>query len=164
MKTTDNMLIDPLTYNIASLDDEIRVDGLCRELLKRFHQHLLAKNEEPLTAGSMAAGTDYFLRDFMIDHLRANIFDLTAQHVRYFAGNWYIISNMEPNITELETHLCGIAEFCLYCAEHGLTNPEQAEQAVSACKEIDDYQNRIETFHAIIDNGFSAWNAACPVC
>jgi hypothetical protein len=161
MKTIDAILFKPSAYDLADLADEIRVDGLCHELLKHFHQQLLQDNE-PLAAGSMAAGADYFLRDFMIDHQRANIFDLSAQRVRSFAGNWYIVNTLEPNIAELESLLSGVAQFCQFCAEHQLTAPEQAQQAAATCRDIDYYRERIDSFYAIVDNGFSAWNTSCP--
>lgn len=162
MKTTDDMLFTTSAYELSSLDDEIRVDGLCRELLKRFHQQLLQDND-PLVAGSMAAGADYFLRDFMIDNQRANIYDLTAKRIHSFAGNWYIVNTLEPNITELESLLCGVEQFCLFSSGHHMTPPEQAQQAAVACRELDYYQERIDSFHAIVDNGFNHWNAACPL-
>jgi hypothetical protein len=160
MNITDDMIYDPSAYIVSNFDDEIRVDKICRELLKRFHQHLM-KDKEPLIASSMAAGADYFLRDFMIDNQRTNIFELNAQRVRSFADNWYIVSNLEPNSTELESLLSGVAEFCQFCAEHKMTDPEQAQQAAAACREIDYYSARIESFHAITGDGFAAWNAAC---
>jgi hypothetical protein len=156
------LIFDPLAYTIKSLDDEIRVDKLCRELLQHFHQNLL-QNHAPLVAGSKAAGADYFLRDFIIDHQRSTVFDLSASHVRSFAGNWYIISNLEPNIKELEELLAGVADFCLFSAKLELTPADQANQAIAACRELDFYKKRIDDFFSIIEDGFSAWNAACPL-
>lgn len=151
-------------FNVETLDDEIRVDKLCVEFLNSFHKYLLDTLElDPLTAGSRARGADYFLRDFMIADRRENIFTILPDRVRQFAGNWYILSNMEPNMTELGDLLSGIAAFYDYCAGLELTDPETAKEIMAHCLAITYYAERIEAFHAISGDGFMAWNDSCPV-
>ncbi len=157
-------LHDKSNFQIVDLDSEIRADRFCSALLKHFHQFLLGTlNLEPLEAGSQAAGADYFLREFMIGKRRDNIFNASAEQVLQFAGNWYIISNLEPNMEELSVMLRGTASFYRYCAEHNLSTPENSEQIKQTCNKIDYFQERIETFHNISGDGYSAWDKACPL-
>ena len=59
----------------------------------------------------LANSADYFIRDFVVSIKQRNIFEERPGLVRQFAGNWYIVSNLEPNITELSEHLEGISRF-----------------------------------------------------
>ncbi len=154
-------LFNPSNYQISSLEDEVRADQLCRELLKTFHQHL-QQEDEPLIAGSKAAGADYFLRDYMIDNRRANIFSLNATRVRAFAGNWYIISTLEANMTELQDILAGIKSFARFCTLKSLLDEDQNAEIAHACDDIDYYQGRIESFQNLVDDGYRDWDLACP--
>lgn len=151
-------------YTVGSLDDELRINRLCKLLLKDFHQYLLqVRDLDPLDAGSQAAGADYFLLDFMIDHQRMNIFDGSEIQLKKFAANWYIISNLEPNIDELRVMLAGTANFYRYLAELNLARPETAELIAAASRQIDYYQQRIESFLDISGDGYSAWERECPL-
>ncbi len=151
-------------FNVASLDDEIEVDKLCVEFLSAFHKHLLDdKEEDPLIAGSRARGADYFLRDFIIADRRENIFRINPERVRQFGGNWYIISNLEPNMEELGDILAGVAAFYLYCLALELVEESVADEIAAHCLALNYYQERIDAFHDISDDGFVAWNEACPV-
>jgi hypothetical protein len=158
------VLHDKKNYQIDGLESEISADRLCAALLKAFHQHLLRKGKmEPLEAGSHAAGADYFLREFMIGKRRDNIFNGSAELVRQFAGHWYIISNLEPNISELSKMLKGTASFYQYCAEYQLIDAINAEQIRAACNQAEFYQQRIEDFHNISGAGINTWEQACPL-
>lgn len=151
-------------YMLATLDDEIKVDQRCRKLLENFLQYLLnEKNLDPLTAGSHAKGADYFLRDYMIDHCRENIFAINAARVSSFAGNWYIVSTLEPNMEELESLLQGVRHFYAFCAEKELIDPALLPAIVDACSKLTYYTERIEDFHQLKDDGFLDWNSACPI-
>lgn len=150
-------------FNISSLDDEIRVDALCGRLLQTFCHDLVAAGEEPLHAGQLARGADYFLRDFVIADRRDNLFRLDPLRVRQFAGHWYIIRNLEPNIAELREMLTGVETFYRYCARHGKVTTSTAEAIALACHDLDYYAARIETFWAISGDGFSAWVRECPL-
>ena len=151
-------------FETGSLEDELRINQLCKQLLKEFHQYLLEKKQlDPLEAGQQAAGADYFLLDFLIDNQRTNIFASSDLMVKRFAANWYIISNLEPNIEELNPILNGTASFYHYCAELKLVEKETAELIAAASQQIDYYSQRIEDFLDISDDGFIAWNRECPL-
>ncbi|PLX80350.1 MAG: hypothetical protein C0615_01085 [Desulfuromonas sp.] len=151
-------------FTIASLDDEIKVDKLCVEFLGAFYKHLLdERGLEPLDAGSRARGADYFLRDFIIADRRENIFQITPERVRQFGGNWYILSNMEPNLAELGDILAGVAAFYEFCAGLNLIDRAANSEIGAHCLATDYYTERIEAFHDISGDGFIAWNDACPV-
>jgi len=151
-------------YDISDLDSEIKADQLCAALLKDYHQHLLAELKlEPLDAGALAAGADYFLREFLIGARQENIFDCVSERVRQFGGHWYIIRNLEPNMAELTAMLSGTAGFYQYCFEKQLTDADTAEAITQTCSDLAYFHQRIEDFHAIIGDGFSAWEQACPL-
>ena len=169
MDNTENKSkqIDPFNqknYSIETLDDEIRVDQICKVLLKEYHQYIL-KNKAipPLEAGSMASGADYYLRDFMVDNRRTNIFKISPELIYSFAGNWYIVNTLEPNMVELESILIGIDNFYSFCAEKKMINPAMAEKVSQACSRHDYYQQRIESFNDLSGDGFVAWNSTCPI-
>jgi hypothetical protein len=152
------------SYAITSLDDEIRADKNCQELLQLFLKFLLEnQNLEPLVAGSHAKGADFFIRDYMIDRCRENIFAITTDKVNGFAGNWYIVNTLEPNIEELKSLLDGIRMFYLFCDKHDLLKDVDLASINSACSDYSYFKDRIESFHNIQDNGYHQWNNSCPV-
>ncbi|MEA3545375.1 MAG: hypothetical protein U9R69_09185 [Thermodesulfobacteriota bacterium] len=158
--------IDPFkqkNYTIETLDDEIRVDQLSQRLLKQYHQYLLDINTSPLESGSMAGGADFFLRHFMIDNRRTNIFEISPELIHAFAGNWYIVNTLEPNMVELESFLVGIAGFYDFCAEKKIIDPVMAEKIGLACTRCDFYRQRIESFNDLCGDGFTSWNSNCPL-
>ena len=155
---------NPENYAVGTLDDEIRVDKLCQLLLKQYHQHRLGiVGISPLEAGANASGADYFLRDFMIDNRRTNIFNISPELIHSFAGNWYIINTLEPNMVELESLLTGIDNFYCFCTEKKMLAPAKAEAIHQACSRIDYYRERITSFNEISGDGFIAWNITCPL-
>lgn len=147
----------------ATLDDELRADTHCRALLQAFHKDLLAQQLPPLEAGALAAGTDYLLRDFIIDHCRENILDLSATRVRQFGGTWYILKNLEPNLKELRRSLRGSIYFARFCAAQGLMSAERAEEIAQVAQDEAFFQQRIDSFQALEDDGYFAWEAACTL-
>lgn len=157
-------LVNISDYNIDSLESEIRADRYCSQLLKHFHQWLLNdKKYEALEAGKLAAGADYFLREFLVGARRQNIFNATAEQLRQFGGNWYIISNLEPNIPELKPMLLGAADFYAYAAEQKLVNIETADAFATVAQETGYFQTRIDEFYQLVDDGYKAWDQACPL-
>ncbi len=103
-------------FDIDDLQDEIRVDELCGRLLRFFYLDLMEREAmSSAEAGALAHGADYFLREFIIPDRRENIFELRPGRVRQFAGTWYIIRNMEPNMAELTGILNGVEAFYRYC-------------------------------------------------
>ena len=154
----------PETYIIKSLEDEIRADQNCKELLKDFLLNLLKdKSITPLEAGSIASGADYYLRDFMIDNRQTNIFEISPELVQSFAGNWYIINTLEPNMEELSSILTGISYFYSYCAKKKIILMTMAEKVIKGCNQHDYYRQRIENFHNLSGDDYFAWNNACPL-
>ena len=151
-------------FNIVTLDDEIRVDKRCVDLLRHFNQHLTCQEGLlPEQAGEICHGADYFLREFMIADRRDNLFSAAAERVRQFAGHWYIIRTPEPNLTELKYVLRGTALFYNFLADQNLIDLQASLEIAQQCDEIDYYQKRIDDFWAIEDDGFDAWRQACPL-
>ncbi len=151
-------------YNIVSLEDEIRVDQLCVDLLRRFNQHLTQQaGLQPEQAGEVCHGADYFLREFIIADRHDNLFEIEANRVRQFAGHWYITRTPEPNLTELKIVLEGTAGFYSYLANQGLIKQQAANEIHSHCEELDYYQQRIDEFWAIEGEGFETWRQSCPL-
>lgn len=154
---------EPDVFTPDSAADTVRVDSLCCDLLQQFRQYLTdEKNLTPRLAGSRAGSADYFLRDYLVDHCRINPFLSTAEHITAFAGNWYIIHRLEPNLAELKTLLQGINSFYNFCAELSLIDRGQLPTIDAACNACDFYQQRIDSFYALEGNGFDAWKQTCP--
>lgn len=151
-------------FEVRDLNDEIRVDQLCVQLLRIFCRDRIEQHGiEPLAAGQLARGADFFLREFVVADRCENIFLLAPGRVRQFAGNWYIIKSLEPNLAELSDILQGVAAFYAFCFESGRVSKQCLERVVQECGELDYYQSRIDSFWAITGGGFSAWEAACSL-
>lgn len=151
-------------YDIADLDDEIRVDQLCVGLLRHLYQNLIQKGGiPPEQAGAFCHGADYFLREFVVAERRENLFSIEAHCIRQFAGHWYITRTAEPNIQELKSILSGTAEFYHFIARQGLLTEAVANDIAAQCRELDYYQQRIDGFWAIEGDGYEAWRQACPL-
>lgn len=151
-------------FNIATLDDEIRADRQCTELLKTFAASLVQKQQlTPLEAGQLAHGADPFLRDFLIANRRENLFAPAPGRVRQFAGHFYIVNNMEPNRPELAAMLAGIKAFYRYCQDQGWIDAAQTEALAAECDALDDYAARIESFWNLEGDGFIAWRQEIPL-
>jgi len=156
--------IDPGDFDIVTLDDEIRADRQCTELLKQFAASLVAQQQlTPLESGRLAHGADPFLRDFIIANRRENLFRLPAGRVRQFAGHFYIVNNLEPNRKELATMLDGIAAFYRYAVANGWCSPELLPIIESECAALDTYAARIESFWSLEGDGFLAWRKEIPI-
>jgi hypothetical protein len=152
------------TFDIGNLQDEIRADQVCGQLLQLFARSLVEeKNLPPEQAGAQARGADYFLREFVIPDRRENIYDLRPERVRQFAGNWYIVKNLEPNIKELGQILEGIRSFYEFCLRSGKVSSELVEGVQKECAAVDYYQGRIEDFWAIEDDGYLSWEKKCSL-
>lgn len=169
MKEINNIATDPElfrreNFDIRDLQDEIRADQLCRRLLEIFYLDLVEERGlPPEEASALAYGADYFLREFLIPDRQENIFALRAGRVRQFAGNWYIVRNLEPNMTELERILRGVDAFYDYCLRVGKISAEQAGAIRRECGELSYYGGRIESFWAIEKDGYFTWDAECTL-
>ena len=151
-------------YSIKSLDDEIRVDKICVDLLRHLYQDLTQQSKiSPVQAGEFCHGADYFLREFIIGDRHENLFDTEAIHVRQFAGHWYIIRTPEPNLTELKNILYGTAEFYRFLFRQGLIAETLADEIAAQCLDLSYYQQRIEDFWNIENDGYDSWRQACPL-
>lgn len=155
--------INATHFDIASLEDEIRVDHLCCEILQRFVATLRENGVEPLDAGRLTRGADYFVRDFLVADRRTNPLHPDPERIKQFGGNWYIITNLEPNLTELADILAGVTAFYRYLADMKLLKADYAEAMAEACTELSYFKERIEAFWDIEGDGFAAWDAGCPV-
>lgn len=162
-KVTNMTKIDRNDFNITSDEDEIRVDGLCSEILRYFHRCLLDSGTTPHEAGSLAHGADYFLRDYVVSARRENILDETPGLIRRFAATWYIISTLEPSLDELAGYLKGVQAFYLFLHDKGLISSPCLSQAEQECSDLDYYGKRIESFWDIKDDGYVAWEAECTL-
>lgn len=152
------------SFEIRNLQDEIRVDDLCRQLLQDFRDDLMRHETLPAAqAGALAHGADYFLREFIIPDRRENVFALKPGRVRQFAGNWYIVRNLEPNMGELSGLLQGIEAFYAWCCKSGKVDAELAATVRQECASLDYYRLRIDEFWAIEGDGYSAWERECTL-
>ncbi len=150
-------------FDIVDWQDESRVDQLCQETLQLFHRSLLDEQQcEPLEAGSLARGADYFLREFVIGDRQDNIFEIKPVRIHQFAGNWYIIKNMEPNMEELTNLLFGIDAFYSWASNSGLYNSQEQKEIRDLCRALDNYRERIESFWDITDN-YTEWDSEIPL-
>lgn len=151
-------------FTIENLDDEIRADRLCHQLLRRFARDLTVGGQfAPAAAGALAHGADYFLREFVIGERRENILRLQPARVRQFAGNWYIVRNLEPNLKELHSILEGVVTFYHYLAEQELVDPVLAGEVRAQAADSAYFAARIESFWALEADGFGRWDRDCPV-
>ena len=151
-------------YKIDNLDDEIRVDKLCVDLLRHLYQDLTQQTKmAPEQAGECCHGADYFLREFIVADRCENLFKVEATHIRQFAGHWYVIRTPEPNLKELKNILSGTAEFYRFLSRQGMINEAIADGIVSQCQELNYYQQRIDDFWAIEGDGYDTWRQACPL-
>ena len=155
--------LTPRDFTLGSLDDDLRVDRLCKGLLMRFYEQLLADGLDPVLATSHAGGADYFLRDFVIDRLLANPLGGEPGLVRRFAATWYIISTLEPDAAELGRVLDGVAEFYRFLHRNGLVSAAYLASVESECADRDYYAGRIDAFWAITGDGYLAWERECPL-
>lgn len=161
---TSSDVFDRRQFDIQSLDDEIRVDALCQELLKLFYCDQVERQAlTPETASALAYGADYFLREFVIPDRLENLFALRPGRVRQFAGNWYIVRTLEPNMVELRSILSGIDAFYDFCLHQGRVDAVLREQVRKETADLTFYEARIQAFWEISGDGFLAWDRACPL-
>lgn len=154
---------DKNTFDIASIEDELRVDEICRKLLKDFHLDLQRKGMTPLAAGSLAHSADYYLRDYLVSARQQNLLEEKSGVVRKFAATWYIISTLEPTVEELSGHLNGIREFYRYLHSEGLISGTFLALIEQECDDIHWYTERIASFWKIRDEGYIAWERECSL-
>jgi hypothetical protein len=150
-------------FELGTMDDELRVDGLCKKLLKRFYFQMLEDGLSPDQATQLAGGADYFIRDFVVAIKERNIFEEQEGLVRQFAGNWYIVNNLEPNVPELSRHLAGVRAFYRFLRSRELVSAQFLERIEEECDDTAYYEGRIESFWEITGDGFFAWERECSL-
>ena len=150
-------------FAIVTIDDEVRVDGLCRDLLLSFYEELQGEGGDPETASELARSADYFVRDFVVGFKQWHLFDESRSPVRPFAATWYIVNTLEPTSAELARHLAGIRAFYRFLAHHGLITASFLEQVEAECDAHPFYEERIRSFWEIAGDGYYEWERACPL-
>ncbi|HJV35356.1 MAG TPA: hypothetical protein VJ604_09835, partial [Geomonas sp.] len=83
----EKLKIDKQEFVPVTLEDEVRVDNRCKDLLLRFYQESIDAGLPPEEATALASGADYFTRDFVVSIKGRSIFDERPGLVRQFAGN-----------------------------------------------------------------------------
>lgn len=129
----------------------------------QFYQQLLQDGVEPAQATAYAGSADYYLRDYLVSIRRKNVFDQQCGIIRQFAGNWYIVSTMEPNAPEVARHLEGIRQFYRFLFRRGLVNDDFLAKAEQECSDLGYYVGRIESFWDIAGDGYASWECECSI-
>jgi len=150
-------------FEFTTLEDELRVDEHCQSLLKHFYQHLQLGGRTPQQASDLAYAVDFYLRDYLLDFARQNVMRPQPGIIRRFAANWFITHTLDPEAASLERHLEGIKEF--YRFLHGLhfISREELTWLEKEAAQTDYYRQRIENFLAIYGEGYTVWDAECPL-
>lgn len=150
-------------FEITNLEDELRVDELCRELLLAFYHERIAAGLDENDATRLANSADFFVRDYLIGARQLNLLEIDNGDVRRFAGNWYIVNTLEPSSEELAVHLDGICAFYRFLAAHGAVTTTALAAIEQDCAARDFYAQRIDDFWNISGDGYYAWEAECSL-
>ena len=159
----DLLKVDKRDYIPTTLEDEVRVDKLCSELLHRFYCESQEAGLTPEQATAIAGAADYFIRDFVVSIKGRSIFEERPGIVRQFAGNWYIVNTMEPLASEIEGYLAGIREFYRFLYGHQLISLKFLQAIEAECAQLDYYASRIESFWDIKGDGYAPWEQECTL-
>lgn len=150
-------------FGIITLEDELKVDGLCRELLISFYNDRLGSGLSEHEATLLANSADFYLRDYLIGARQLNLLESEPGVVRKFAGNWYIVTTMEPVIEEIEEHLNGIREFYRFLNNNSAIDASFLAAIEADCADLQFYKARIESFWDIKDDGYYQWERECSL-
>jgi len=159
----DGPVVNKDEFTIVTVDDEIRADGLCRSLLRRFYDSLLEGGMAPQDATLVANGADYYVRDFLVGYKNRSLFDERPGIVRQFAGNWYIVNTIEPDLEELAGLLHGVCAFYRYLHDRGLIGGDFFAAMERECGDGAFYEGRIKSFWEIESDGYIAWERECSL-
>lgn len=150
-------------FDIVSLEDELRVDALCRDLLMAFYHERLSAGLDEQEATLLANSADYFIRDYVIGFRQINILAQPNGLVRGFAGNWYIVNTLEPSAEEIAAHLRGIREFYHFLHRQGAIGDDFLASIDLECSNLEYYARRIESFWDIKGDGYYEWESECSL-
>ena len=150
-------------FEFESLEQELQADQHCQRLLLDYYNWLQQNGMTPQEATQLAYSADYYLRDYLLDHLRANPLKPQDGIVRYFAGNWYIVKNMEPEQKQLSQHLLAIQQLYTYIKQLELITQEELNQLMTETLETDFYTQRIADFLALAGDGYTEWDNDCTI-
>lgn len=150
-------------FECMSFDDELRVDACCQELLKRFYLDMAGKGMTPQQASELAFSADLYLRDYLVDFARLNVARPQPGIVRRFAATWFATHTLDPEMRILERHLAGIRELYRYLHGQHLISRDELNFLEDEAAQTDYYRHRIESFLAIVGDGYFAWEAECPL-
>jgi hypothetical protein len=159
----EQIRVDKKAFEPGTLEDELRVDQLCKELLLRFYRELCAQGVADGEATILASGADYFIRDFVVSIKQRSIFNERPGMVRQFAGNWYIVNTPEPNKPEICRYLRGILEFYRFLYGHELISLPYLRTIEKECADLPYYESRIDSFWAIQGDGYGVWERECSL-
>jgi hypothetical protein len=157
------IVFDHEDFDFETLEEEIRVDEQCRNLLHQFYVWMQRNELTPERASELVYCVDYYLRDYLLDFLRENPLRPKSGQVGYFAANWYITRTLEPEMTVLKNHLEGLVLLYTFFHELGLISADNLSRIVQEAGERDYYQKRIEAFLALAGEGYEAWDKECPL-
>jgi hypothetical protein len=155
--------VDKRDFVPTTLEDELRVDRLCSDLLHRFYCESMDAGLSPEEATALAGAADYFVRDFVVSIKARSIFDERPGIVRQFAGNWYIVNTMEPLASEIDGYLDGIKGFYRFLHGHQLISLKFLQAIEAECADREFYASRIESFWAISGDGYLTWEKECTL-
>ncbi|WP_243371360.1 hypothetical protein [Geotalea sp. SG265] len=159
----ETLRLDKNDFDPGTLEDELRIDGLCKDLLLRFYEETCAQGVPAAEATALASSADYFIRDFVLSIKQMNIFSERPGIIRQFAGNWYIVNTLEPDAAEIERHLQGIRAFYRFLHGHGLISLHYLQTMERECDERDFYASRIDSFWDIQGDGYGEWERQCSL-
>ncbi|HZV80803.1 MAG TPA: hypothetical protein VFF53_01395 [Geobacteraceae bacterium] len=150
-------------FDVTTLEDELRVDSLCRDLLMNFYHERINAGLDEHDATLLANSADYFIRDYVIGFRQLNILKTASGLVRSFAGNWYIVNTLEPTAKEIEGHLRGIREFYHFLRREGAIDDGFLATIDRECSDQEYYSGRIESFWNIKGDGYYEWESECSL-
>lgn len=159
----EKLQINKKEFELGTLDDELRVDELCKSLLHRFYDDTCGQGIDAGEATALASAADYFIRDFVVAIKQLNIFTHRPGVVRQFAGNWYIVNTLEPDSNELEGYLQGIKFFYRFLHGNGLISQQHLQTIEEECADVSFYTDRIASFWNIKGDGYGEWERQCTL-
>ncbi len=149
-------------FEFETMDEELRVDERCQQILKQFYLFLQQRGMSAEQASELAFSADLYLRDYLIDFGRRNIVCPQPGIVKKFAASWFITHTLDPEIELLERHLAAITELYRYLHRQHLISAAELTLLLQEAGELEFYRQRIDSFLNLTGAGFAAWNAECP--